>query len=175
VTQLKSEFALGNVAGSPMAPSRELWKGPILEELENMLAANNLLIRQFLNHDEDFQLFLEHEARFPDRKALSQVNLVNDLGKEDYVRLLEEFHQARTETQEATGCEFECWRFLAGHQDLSLLQSLREETDRKLEARLSNVLPPEKEQIFLAQWNAVRKRQGAQSKITLGILLEDQS
>ncbi|MEJ6579211.1 MAG: hypothetical protein QNL68_05365 [Akkermansiaceae bacterium] len=158
-----------------MAPSRELWKGPILEELENMLAANNLLIRQFLNHDEDFQLFLEHEARFPDRKALSQVNLVNDLGKEDYVRLLEEFHQARTETQEATGCEFECWRFLAGHQDLSLLQSLREETDRKLEARLSNVLPPEKEQIFLAQWNAVRKRQGAQSKITLGILLEDQS
>ena len=64
---------------------------------------------------------------------------------------------------------------LAERRDLTLLQALREETDRKLEARLSEVFPPDKEHLFLAQWNAVRKKQDAESETTLGILLEKQS
>ncbi|YCM46718.1 hypothetical protein V2O64_11870 [Verrucomicrobiaceae bacterium 227] len=157
------------------AASTHEQKAEALESLHETLTTSNALIRQFLNHEGDYQLFLDYEARLPDREALSHVNVAGDLSHAEYSDLLEELYQARAEIEEATGCEFENWRFLAEHQDLALLETLREEADRKIQARLSGVLPPDKEELFLAQWNDLRKRQRDQSRITLGLLLEERS
>lgn len=143
--------------------------------LQRDLVKNTAQIRQFLNHEGDFQLFIRYESELPERQALSPFLDALALNPRLEDHLFELLQQARFITEKTFGYEFESPTFLRENKDLELLKTLRAETDRKIKSTLPGILDSKKSEEFLNFWADIREIQEENSALTAKYIREEDS
>lgn len=145
------------------------WEERILsaQVIERRITENNVKIRQFLNHREDYFDFVKYEKQLPELRNLNEIRpFLSHLSQETEEQLLNILYQCRVKAEG----ELPIWKTMLAIVDLETKQETWRQCDESITQLLPSLLPDEQLQDFLKHWRTAREKQKTQYGISHAIL-----
>ena len=136
-------------ASAPARPSA-------IDDFNVQIADNDLKIKRFLNHPDDYADFARYEKKLPERRNLDEIRaFISPLSPDTEDHLVDLLYHCRIETEG----DLEAWETLVPLENLATKRNQWMKCDERLAQIIPTILPDRDSRAFLQHWNTLRNTQ----------------